>query len=280
MNETYSEVEQITRDYYNSASADRFYETVWGGEDIHIGVYDRPDEPISQASRRTVERMDRAVGPFTGRERVLDVGSGYGGSARFLARRHGCHVTCLNLSEVQNRRNRALNQQAGLADRIEVVDGSFEELPLPAAAFDLVWSQDAMLHSGQREQVLREVDRVLKPGRRFIFTDPMQSDDCPLELLQPVLDRIHLASMGSPGFYREAAARLGWREECWLDLSEQLPNHYRRVREEVIRREKEVLKVCEPEYIDRLHLGLQHWIDAGRAGRLKWGIFIFRRATA
>lgn len=277
MSTAYSDVEQVTRDYYNSTSADRFYETIWGGEDIHVGIYERPDEPIFDASRRTVNRMASLV-PELGREhRVLDIGAGYGGSARFLAKKTGCKVTCLNLSEVQNTRNRQLNQSGGLQNAIEVLDGSFEAIPTGDAQFDLVWSQDAILHSGKRETVLREVDRVLKPGGRFVFTDPMQSDDCPTNLLKPVLERIHLSSMGSPGFYRDVAKRLGWREERWLDLSEHLARHYGRVREEVVKREEEVLRVCERDYIEKMKLGLQRWVEAGEAGRLKWGIFLFRK---
>lgn len=280
MSSTYSDVEQITRDYYNSTSADRFYETIWGGEDIHVGIYDRPDEPIFDASRRTVDRMASLVSDLSRGMRVLDIGSGYGGSARYLAKKAGCTVTCLNLSEVQNTRNREMNQSAGLQDAVEVLHGSFQEIPTEAAQFDLVWSQDAILHSGEREKVLREVDRVLKPGGRFVFTDPMQSDDCPVELLKPVLERIHLASMGSPGFYRQVAERLGWREEHWVDLSEHLTRHYGRVREEVARREAEVLKVCDRDYIEKMQQGLQHWVEAGQAGRLKWGIFVFRKPGA
>ncbi len=46
----------LARDYYDSADADDFYRTIWGGEDIHIGLYDRgPD--IRKASRRTVDHM-------------------------------------------------------------------------------------------------------------------------------------------------------------------------------------------------------------------------------
>ena len=45
------------RDYYNSEDADLYYAQVWGGEDIHIGLYRKPDESIFDASRRTVEHM-------------------------------------------------------------------------------------------------------------------------------------------------------------------------------------------------------------------------------
>lgn len=277
MAENYSQLETVARDYYNSDSANSFYELVWGGEDIHIGCYESEHEAIHPASRRTVAKMADLLSGLSSRHRVLDIGSGYGGSARYLAGKVGCHITCLNLSEVQNQRNRELNQQQGLADKIEVVDGSFEELPFDDNSFDVVWSQDAILHSSRRETVLDEVDRVLRCGGRFIFTDPMQTDSADVASLQPVYDRIHLSSLGSPGFYREKARARGWKEVLWEELSAQLVNHYRRVREEIIAREQEILPRCGAEYIERMKAGLQHWVDAGNAGNLTWGIFLFAK---
>ena len=95
----------------------------------------------------------------------------------------------------------------GLSDRINVIHGVFEDIPEPASSFDIVWSQDAILHSDQRETVLREVWRVLKPGGHFVFTDPMQSDDADPSQLQPVYDRLQLNSLGSPGFYQRRRTR-------------------------------------------------------------------------
>ena len=140
---------------------------------------------------------------------ILDLGSGFGGASRFLASNHGAHVTALNLSSVENERHRQINERAGLSDSITIMDGNFEDIPCPDEHFDIVWSRDAILHSDMRETVLREVDRVLKKIGQFIFTDPMQSDTCPEGVLQPILDRIHLTSMGSPRIYRTSTSEIG-----------------------------------------------------------------------
>ncbi|MFY9976361.1 MAG: methyltransferase domain-containing protein [Chromatiaceae bacterium] len=277
MTSQYPQIVETARSYYNSDDADNFYFHVWGGEDIHIGLYETPDESIAAASRRTVERMASLIQGLGAGTRVLDMGAGYGGAARFLAGTHGCHVTALNLSEKENARHRALNQVQGLADRIEVVDGSFESIPTPDAAYDLVWSQDAILHSGHRDQVIAEAARVLRPGGELIFTDPMQADDCPADVLQPVLERIHLDSLGSIAFYREAAARHGLREVEVIELTENLVTHYGRVSDELSRRAPSLTGQVSEEYIQRMLAGLGHWIDAGRKGYLRWGILRFRK---
>lgn len=276
MSTSYSEVVKTAQEYYNSSDADRFYATIWGGEDIHIGLYNTPDESIYDASQRTVERMANLLEGISKETRVIDIGAGYGGSARYLAEKSGCFVCCLNLSEAQNTRNRQLNQERKLDHLIEVIDGSFEDIPYTENSFDVVWSQDAILHSGNRRRVLEEVRRVLKPGGQLIFTDPMQSDNCPEGVLQPILNRIHLDSLGSFAFYRQVAKELGFEELHMVDLSEYLPIHYGRVRQELQNRYDEIVENVSKDYVDRMITGLGHWVEGGQKGHLSWGILHFR----
>lgn len=270
-------VVETTRDYYDSDDADRFYHQIWGGEDIHVGIYQNGGGPIPAASRRTVDEMLARIPTLPTEARLLDIGSGYGGSARVIARSRGIRVTCLNLSTVQNQRNRALTAEQGLAEQIDVHDGNFEELPFEDASFDQVWCQDSILHSGRRQRVFEEVDRVLKPGGGFIFTDPMQADDADPAMLGPVLARIHLPSMGSVATYRKYAADLGWETVGIDEMPDCLINHYTRVLEELDGRTDEIAGTISREYVERMKAGLRHWIDAGTAGALNWGILHFRK---
>jgi sarcosine/dimethylglycine N-methyltransferase len=275
MGDQLSHAIETARDYYNSNDADGFYSTIWGGEDIHIGLYESGEDSIFDASRRTIERIASRLKNLGGGRRVLDIGSGYGGAARFLAKSYGCRVSALNLSDVENETARRLNREQGLDRLVEVVDGSFQEIRCPDDAFDAVWSQDALLHSGDRRQVIREVARVLKPGGRFVFTDPMQADDCPEGVLQPILDRIHLESLGSPGFYREAAEQAGLKEIGFEELTPHLVTHYARVLEETEKRRNELEGAVSPEYVERMKKGLRYWVEGGEKGYLAWGIFEF-----
>ncbi len=221
--------------------------------------------------------MADMLGEVTPDMRIIDVGAGYGGAGRYLAKRFGCKVVCLNLSEVQNERDREMNREQGLDHLVDVWDGSFDNIEAEDQSFDKAWSEDAILHSDDRRKVLEEVYRVLKPGGDFVFTDPMQKDDVPEGVLQPVYDRIHLESLGSFAFYRKTAKDIGFEEIEIVDLSEQLPRHYGRVREELQSRYDELVKLASKEYVDRMLQGLQNWVDAGNAGYLSWGILHFRK---
>jgi len=274
----YDQATTTARDYYNSADADTFYAEVWGGEDIHVGLYEHDDEPIADASRRTVDHMADRLGDVPASATILDIGAGYGGAARRLVERFGCRVICLNLSEAENERNRAQSAEAGMSDKIDVLDGSFEDVPLDDEAVDYVWSQDAILHSGDRERVLREADRVMKPGARFVMTDPMRADDCPEGVLDPILVRIHLPDLGSPGFYKEQAKELRWENLGFEDMTHQLARHYTRVLETTEREAPRLQGRISDEYIERMKAGLRHWIEGGHNAHLAWGVFLFRKA--
>lgn len=264
--------------YYDSDDADRFYAIIWGGEDIHVGLYQHPDEPIAQASRRTVAHMAARLAGLKPGARILDLGAGYGGAARYLAREHGAHVTCLNLSQVENARNRTLTAKQGLGGRIDVHHGAFENLSYPDASFDIVWSQDAFLHSADRAKVLAGAARVLRPGGELIFTDPMRADTiADPAALKPVYERIHLPNLGSFAFYREQLDALGLEDGGTQDLSGQLRTHYARVRAELTARPAELKGHVSGAYVARMLDGLAHWVSAADQGQLAWGVIHYRK---
>ena len=278
MSETqYSETVKVTKNYYDSDDAHTFYYTIWGGEDLHLGYYKSDSDSVYQASRQTIDHMVSRSAFLGKKARVIDLGGGFSGSARYLAKNYGWEVVVLNLSETENQRARKMNKEQGLDNMIEVVDGSFDTIPYPDESFDIVWSQDAILHSDNRQKVLDEARRVLKPGGEMIFTDPMQTDDCPADVLQPIYDRIHLTSLGSPGFYKDYARKIGFELVGFEELAPHLTKSYARILEELEKREHEVKGKISQEYIDNMKTGLRHWVDGGNKGYLTWGVFHFRK---
>jgi len=275
-NKKYSEEVEVARSYYNSTDADNFYYRIWGGEDLHLGIYNHPDEDIYTASRRTIDRMAGYADKIDENTRIIDLGGGFGGSARHLAKKFGCKVVVINLSEAENERGRKMNKDQGLDHLIDIIDGSFDDVPYDDNSFDIVWSEDAILHSDDREQVMNETKRVLKPGGDLIFTDPMQTDNCNKSVLQPVYDRINLSSLGSPKFYRETCKKLGMEEKAFEEMPENLINHYARVLKATEENEDKLDGYVSQEYINNMKTGLRHWVQGGKDGNLTWGIFHFK----
>lgn len=266
------------RTYYNSSPADKFYFTIWGGNDIHIGLYNSDTEPIANASQRTVERMAETVETITSSTRVLDLGAGYGGAARWLANKSGCKVTCLNLSEVQNKRNRSMSREAKLDHLIEVVDGDFEQLPFDDDSFDLVWSQDSFLHSSNRQAVVREISRVLvSEGGAVVFTDPMAAANPSEEKLGPIKQRLSIDTFASQKFYDEEFAKYSFKAVNFEGHCDQLTLHYSRVLHEIEKQKETLDKDIPMDYIEQVKIGLNNWVSGGKDGQLDWGIHLFRR---
>jgi SAM-dependent methyltransferase len=105
---------------------------------------------------------------------VLEVGSGSGGPAVYLALARGCRVTGVDINEHGVRNGGRLAAAKDVADRVTflAVDAS-RPLPCAPASFDAVLSNDAMCHIEHRLDVLRDWRRVLRPGGRMLFTDAM-----------------------------------------------------------------------------------------------------------
>ena len=271
------DIRNVTESYYDSDDADTFYSTIWGGEDLHIGRYAETRD-IRTASDRTIDSMIDRLPDLDAETRVLDLGAGYGGAMRRLVAKTGCSAVCLNISETQNEYNQNKIRKAKLTHRISVRHGVFEDVPEADDAFDVVWSQDAFLHSDQRAGVLSEAWRVLKPGGYLIFTDPMQADDADPAALKPVYDRLQLNSLGSPGFYRAAAEAAGFEVVEQEEATADLRTHYNRVREELLANYDKLRDAgCTAEYLDKMTLGLENWVKAADAGQLCWGIQLFRK---
>ncbi|MGW1379624.1 SAM-dependent methyltransferase [Streptomyces sp. NPDC002446] len=270
--------DDATRTYYDTADVDAFYDAVWGGEDIHIGIYADDREAIADASRRTVRHAaDKAADLLGPHATVLDLGSGYGGSARALAERFGCRVVALDLSEEHNRRHRAANARRGLDGLIEVVTGTLGDLPYEAERFDAVWSLEVLCHVEDREGALREAVRVLRPGGALVFSDIMAAEETPAESVRPAFSRLGVQSPATPSFYLEQLSGLGLEGVGFEDRTADLATHYARLDEEVHRRAAELRGLISPAYVDDLLANLPLWSDITRRGLLRWGLFHARR---
>jgi SAM-dependent methyltransferase len=112
-----------------------------------------------------------ALGPG---QRALEVGCGSGGLACLLAVRSGaaCVGVDINPHAVAAARRRAEESDLATRVRFEVVDAA-QPLPFPDESFDAVYCNDSINHLPGRLEVLAEWYRILQPGGRALFTDPI-----------------------------------------------------------------------------------------------------------
>ena len=108
---------------------------------------------------------------FSPEMRVLDVGCGIGGPARYLAKTVGCHVTGIDLTEEFVEVARMLAHRCGLSRNTEFHQGNALELPFEDNSFDVVWCQNVTMNIANKAELLAQIHRVLKPGGKFTYTE-------------------------------------------------------------------------------------------------------------
>jgi len=110
---------------------------------------------------------------------VLDVGSGVGGPARFLAATYGCRVTGIDLSEPFVEAARYLTMRTGQTEKVDFELGSALEMPFEDARFDTVLLQHVAMNIADRATLYGEIRRVLKAGGKLATFDVVLRDGDP-----------------------------------------------------------------------------------------------------
>jgi cyclopropane fatty-acyl-phospholipid synthase-like methyltransferase len=132
-------------------------------------------EDIGQNSWVTTDEYDMFHGwlDLSAGDHILEVASGSGGPALYLAQKFKSRITGLDINEegIKTANQHAL--EADMTDvRFQLADVD-QQLPFDDESFDAVMCIDSMNHFRNRPAYLREWRRVLKPGRRALFTDPV-----------------------------------------------------------------------------------------------------------
>jgi sarcosine/dimethylglycine N-methyltransferase len=259
--------------YPDREELDVYYSFLGGKENTHIGIYKKAKETIEKARQNTVEDMIAKLPRINKSTSILDIGSGYGGAARFLVEKFGCKVDCLNPSERENERNRELTEAAELGDKITITTGNFEQIPFINRTYNIIWSQDAMLYTQKKREILWQISRLLEPKGRFIFTDIMQSKDCPKGALDPLLAHLKLKNLASIKKYRKMTRMvIDMEEGRFKSMPEHLVTHFTKVLAKIEENYEEISKQTSKKFIDNKIKEVKLWLDAGEKGYLNWGI--------
>lgn len=129
-----------------------------------------PIDEFHNGQRNATMRLAR-LAAVKGSDKVLDVGCGIGGPARYLASAFGCEVIGLDLTPEFIEIARMLSVRTRLGAKVSCRQGDALALPFPDGSFDLVWSQNATMNIADRVRLYGEMRRVLKPGGRVALQE-------------------------------------------------------------------------------------------------------------
>jgi ubiquinone/menaquinone biosynthesis C-methylase UbiE len=156
---------------------------------------------------------------------VLDLGSGLGGPARWLAYRYGCCVVGVDVSESRARDAEKLTGIVGLQRHVRFVCGDFLRIDLPEDKFDVLWGQGAWNHIENKPLFIGRWTPVLKRGGRIAFEDciinRLPTDKQEARLLRN-LSESWAAYMIGVKEWTDVLRDVGYSVSCLRDLSKEM----------------------------------------------------------
>lgn len=170
---------------YDEWTEEGILEYYWG-EHIHLGYYG-PDvkykyRPLNEAQYTFIDEMMKFGGidpAVDSKAKVLDVGCGFGGTSRYIARALGpeSEVTAITLSPKQVERAEELAIEQNTPNVKFMVEDALEMPSFPDNSFDIVWACESGEHMPDKKKYIDQMMRVLKPGGKFVMAVWCQRDD-------------------------------------------------------------------------------------------------------
>lgn len=263
-------------DHYDEL--DPVYRRVWG-EHVHHGLWVTGRETRAEA----VEALTDAVGDrlrLMPGEACVDIGCGYGSTARQLAAAHRVRVTGFTLSAEQ-----AHYAAAHPAPGVDIHLRDWLVNGLADASADAAWAIESSEHMVDKPGFFAEAHRVLSPGGRFVVCAWLAGTDASgwkvRHLLQPICREGRLPSMGTREEYEAMAMAAGFTIVGYEDVSRSVARTWticarRLVKALLVDRETRRLALGARNRI--FVLSFPRLILAYRTGAMRYGIFTLSKA--
>jgi ubiquinone/menaquinone biosynthesis C-methylase UbiE len=182
-------------------------------------VYDGPggllweavmSEQIHSGGIPATDALARALNLEKGMT-VLDLCSALGAPARHIATKYGVIVKGVDMTKTMIDKATERTKKAGLENMIEYYKGNVMDLPYEDESFDIVWGQEAWCYVTDKNKLLQEAYRVLKPGGKIGFTDWIITGDIAKEELDPLYDTMSFPYMEDFQGYKDILKNTGFR---------------------------------------------------------------------
>lgn len=179
-----------------------------------------PIDQFHSRGRVATEELARLAGVASGM-RVLDLGGGIGGAARYLASKLDCDVTVIDLTEEYCRAGEMLTERTGLSHLVHFRAGDALHPPFPDGSFDMVWTQHASMNIADKAGLYAAAHRMLASGGRFALHDVMAGDVQPIHYPAPWSPTPETSFLIPPDDAHRLLIEAGFREIAWKDSTDE-----------------------------------------------------------
>jgi 27-O-demethylrifamycin SV methyltransferase len=190
------------------------------------GLFGGELQTLTTATERLCDRLAELAGVHAD-DRVVDVGCGTGAPAVRLAQRTGCQVVAVTNSKEGATAAIRKAADAGLTDKIQVLECDALATNLPAQSASVAWVMESSHLFAAKDHLFTELHRLLAPGGRLILCDiidrspakarPQRADLATLRLMQRVFGPLRIVTLAQ---YRELLAASGFRVDVTEDVTD------------------------------------------------------------
>jgi cyclopropane fatty-acyl-phospholipid synthase-like methyltransferase len=227
----------ITQHYTTAGIADRILASLRAAKGADVAITPDALAPLDHfhgrgivATKELVALLDPRAG-----ERILDIGSGIGGPARWIAHHFGCHVTGVDLTAAFCAAARALNDATGMADRVMILEGDATDLPVAASAFDRAYSQNVVMNIADKPAFYRSARRALKAGGVLALSNICAGPSGPPRYPTPWAASAATSFLATPDETRRDIAAAGFDIVSFRDTTAEVVPQQAKVRESLER---------------------------------------------
>lgn len=178
-----------------------------GADEFHFGW--RP------ATVRFAQMLAFPVGA-----RILDIGAGLGGPARYFAQERRVEVSGIDLTDDYVRVAGDLTRRCGLSDAVSFQSGNALAMPFSDQEFGGAYTVHVAMNISDKQTLFAEARRVLKPGGRFGIYDVMRVSEEQIRYPMPWADTVATSFVERPETYRKWLTAAGFTVEAQEDFSE------------------------------------------------------------
>jgi sarcosine/dimethylglycine N-methyltransferase len=218
------------REIIDSAAVVRFYDAVRSSP-LSAAALAHGEASIGQECLLTPDEiadLARRAGVTAGTS-VLDMGSGTGGPACYLAQQFGCHIVGVDISAVGHAQAVARARDARVSHLVQFRLGDIHAVALPLASFDVILSLDVWCHLPRRAALLQRCATLLRAGGRLAFCDHVERQPIPAAQRQQLCALWRFPSLETPQSYLEAVRAAGLRLRDYADTSAYAVRFYTRL---------------------------------------------------